>query len=357
MLNENKLNVLKAYLELAAENGTFPGCNCAVVTRDEKWMTSVGARQLVPVREENDLDTIYDLASISKVLVTATCILKLIEEGMLTLKTPIAEILPEFSQKKLTIKDCITHTSGLPADINGYKTMKDAEEMIAAVWKMELEYPTGTLVRYSDVNFILLGLVIARLKGSLDDYARQIMFEPLEMTETGYCPEPSLKSRCSAEEVMESRGGTVRGVVHDGKAFKLGGISGHAGVFSTLEDITHYVQMLLNDGVYKGKRFFSRRTIELLQKCQTEGLNERRSIGWLLSDPNYALGDYFSDACLYHTGFSGPSIIVDFRHGLGVITLANRVHPSRSNQKILTARNNIHNLALQANDDEFCDVM
>ena len=150
---------------------------------------------------------------------------------------------------------------------------------------------------------------------------------------------------------MESRGGVVRGVVHDGKAFKLGGVSGHAGVFSTLEDISHYITMLLNDGVYNGQRFFSKRTIELLQKCQTVGLNEKRSIGWVLSDPNYALGDYASDACLYHTGFSGPSIIVDFKLGIGVVTLANRVHPTRSNTKILTARNNIHNLALQAADD------
>ena len=152
---------------------------------------------------------------------------------------------------------------------------------------------------------------------------------------------------------MENRGGTVRGVVHDGKAYKLGGISGHAGVFSTVQDVTTYVRMLLNDGVMEnGKRFFSRRSIELLKKCQTEGLNERRSIGWVISDPNYALGDYYSDTCLYHTGFSGSCIVVDFVKGMGVITLANRVHPTRDNKKILTARNNIHNLAFQADDED-----
>ena len=357
MLNEKKLNALKTYLERAVEDGVFPGCNCAVLTRDEKWMVSVGYKQLVPEKEENDLDTIYDLASISKVLVTTTCILKLIEEGTLTLKTRIADILPQFCQKELTIRDCITHSSGLPADINGYKQMKDDKEMLEAVWNMPLEFATGTRVKYSDVNFILLGLVIAKLKGSLDGYARQVMFEPLQMKDTGYNPDPSLISRCCAEEVMESRGGTVRGVVHDGKAFKLGGISGHAGVFSTLEDVSHFVSMLLNDGVYNGQRFFSRRTMELLCKCQTEGLNERRSVGWVLSDPHYALGDYYSDACLYHTGFSGPCILVDFKAGIGVITLANRVHPTRQNNKLLTARDNIHNLALQATDETFCDVM
>ena len=195
----------------------LPGCNCAVITKDDKWTCSVGYKQLVPEKEINGLDTIHDLASISKVLVTTTCILKLIEEGTITLKTKIAEILPQFGQKELTIKDCITHSSGLPADINGYKQMKDDAEMIEAVWKMELEYPTGSQVKYSDVNFILLGLVIAQLKGSLDSYAKQVMFEPLEMKETGYQPAASLRSRCCAEEVMESRGGVVRGVVHDGR--------------------------------------------------------------------------------------------------------------------------------------------
>ena len=353
MLNQKKLDRLENYLNECVENGTMPGCNAAVVTKDETWTRSVGYRQLVPEKEVNDLDTMYDLASVSKVLVTTTCILKLIEEGKLTLKTKIADILPKFKQKELTIKDLITHSSGLPADINGYKQMKDRDEMVEAVWNMDLEFPTGSKVKYSDVNFILLGFVIAELEGSLEGYAQRIMFDPLQMNDTCYCPDPSLKSRCCAEEVMENRGGTVRGVVHDGKAYKMGGISGHAGVFSTIQDVTKYIRMLLNDGVMEdGHRFFSRRSMELLKKCQTEGLNERRSIGWVISDPNYALGDYYSDTCLYHTGFSGSCIIVDFVKGIGVITLANRVHPTRDNKKILTARDNIHNLALQADDED-----
>lgn len=346
-LNEAKLNQLKTYLEQLVQQGAAPGMNCGVVTKEEAWFTSVGDKQLVPTREENDLDTIYDLASISKVLVTTTCILKLMEEGVLTLKTKICDILPQFSQKQITVRDCITHSSGLPADIDSYKLMKDQEEMTQAVWKMNCEYETGTQVKYSDVNFILLGWVVAKLKGSLDGYAKQVMFEPLDMKDTMYCPDASLKQRCSAEEVMESRGGTVRGEVHDGKAHKLGGISGHAGVFSTVEDISHFLNMLLNKGVYQGKRFFSQQTIELLQKCQTPTLNEKRSIGWILSDPNYSLGDYYSDACLFHTGFAGPSIHIDFKHGIAVVVLANRVHPTRDNTKILAARNTIANLALQ----------
>lgn len=351
MFKQNKLDQLNAYLNKCVDQGVFPGCNIAIITPTDAWVSSVGNKQIQPTVEKNDLNTIYDLASISKVLVTTTCILKLIEEGALTLKTKIAEILPDFKQTELTIHDCITHSSGLHPDINGYKSMKDDKEMLDAVNNMELNFPTGTKVVYSDVNFILLGLVVAKLKGSLDGFATECMFKPLQMKDTCYNPSPSLYSRCAAYEDIPERGGIVRGVVHDGKAFKFHGVSGHAGVFSTLEDVSHYLKMLLNNGVFKGEEFFSPRTIELLQKCSTVGLNESRSVGWLLSDPNYALGDYTSDCTLYHTGFSGPSIIVDFKHQCAVCILANRVHPTRSNVKILTARNNIHNLALQAIKD------
>ena len=320
-----------------------PGMSIAVVTKDEKWMKCYGNRQLIPTIEANTMDTIWDLASISKVLVTTTCILKLIEEGLITLNTTIKSVITEFENEDLTIKECITHTSAFPADVVGYKTMS-TEEIYEKVMKMDKEDELLNKVNYSDVNFILLGLVVARLKGSLDEYAANVMFKPLQMNNSCYKPKEELKERCAAYENIEARGGVVRGVVHDGKAFKLGGVSGHAGVFSTLEDITHYVEMLLNGGVYHGVRFFEESTIELLKTCQTEGMNEKRSIGWIISDPNYPLGDYRSEHTLYHTGFSGPSMLIDFDKGIGCIVLCNRVHPSRDNKKILTARKDIHNV-------------
>ena len=346
--NWKKLNV---FLEECVDKGVFPGADFAMITKDKVKIMHVGSKQLIPEKLENDGTTIWDLASISKVLVTTTCILKLMEEGLITLKTKISDVLPEFGRTEITIKDCITHSSGLPADINGYKQMT-TEEMYEAVNKIVPEYEKGTKVVYSDVNFILLGLVVKALKGSLDGYAKEAMFEPLNMKDTCYCPDESKYDRCAAYEVIENRGGVVRGMVHDGKAYKFYGVSGHAGVFSTIEDISHYVQMLLNDGVYEGKRFFSPVTIDLLKKCQKAHLNERRSIVWVISDENYALGDYFSEHSLYHTGFSGSSMLIDLDRGVGFVCLNNRVHTTRNNRLILEVRNNLHNLAYQCLERE-----
>lgn len=339
-VNLEKLDVL---LNQTIENGATAGMNVAVVTKDEKWMKSYGNRQNVPTVEKATLDTIWDLASCSKVLVTATCILKLKEEGLLDLDTKVKSILPSLSDDTLTIKECITHTSGYPADIDGYKAMTQ-DEMIEAVWKMKKIPELVNKVNYSDVNFILLGLIVKKLKGSLDTYAKEVMFEPLNMKNTCYNPALELKGRCAAYENIEVRGGVIRGIVHDGKGFKFDGVSGHAGVFSTIEDITHYVEMMLNDGVYHGVRFFSEESMQLLKTCLTEGLNEKRSIAWVISDENYALGSRYSEHTLFHTGFSGPSILIDLDKKIGCVILANRVHPSRDNKKILEARNGIHDV-------------
>lgn len=346
MLDFEKLGELDEIFQKAVADGAAPGMNVAIMTKNEKWIKSYGHRQQVPTEEKNTLDTIWDLASISKVLVTTTCILKLIEEGSLTLQTKLQEVLPNLNQKDITILDCITHSSGLPADIEGYKTMTQ-EEMIAAALQIEKDPAWVGKVHYSDVNFILLGMVIAKLKGSLDGYAEEVMFKPLQMFNTTYRPKASLKARCAAYEDQVARGGVVKGEVHDGKAYKLGGVSGHAGVFSTIEDITHYVEMLLNEGVYHGIQFFNQTTMTMLKTCYTAGMNERRSIGWILSDSNYALGQNFSEHTLYHTGFSGPSMMIDLDRGLGCVVLCNRVHPSRENKLILEVRNTIHDAAYQ----------
>lgn len=346
MLNYKGLEAFDQLMEHLVQENAAAGMAVALVHPDEKWEKCYGFRQIVPEKEASTLDTIWDLASCSKVLVTSTCIMKLVEEGLITLDTKVSEVLPELLQKEITIKECLTHSSGLPADVDGYKAMS-LEEMFDAIWHIEKQADLVGKVHYSDVNFILLGLVVARLKGSLDEYAQKVMFEPLQMMNTCYNPAPCLKERCAAYEDLPLRGGVVRGVVHDGKGFKLGGVSGHAGVFSTLEDVTHYVEMMLNDGIYHGKRFFKEETMQLYRTCFTEKMNERRSIGWIISDSSYPLGQYFSEHTLYHTGFSGPSILIDLDQKIGCVVLANRVHPTRENLKILEARKEIHDAAYQ----------
>ncbi len=351
MMKNNTINEaawlrLQSYLEGCVTRGVFPGADFALVTCDDARILHVGNRQVVPSIVKNEPGTLWDLASVSKVVATTTCILKLMEEGLIHLKTKISDILPELEHKEITVRHCITHTSGLPADIAGYKEMSQ-EEMCAAVYRMPYAYEPGTKVVYSDLNFILLGWVVAKLKGSLDAYAKEAMFEPLHMVHTTYNPTQDRYDSCAAYEDISARGGVIRGTVHDGKAHLFGGVSGHAGVFSTIEDLSRFAQMLLNDGISDGNMFFHPSTIALLKKCQTEGLNERRSIGWVISDSNYGLGDYFSDHALFHTGFSGSSILIDLDRKVAFINLCNRVHPTRTNRIIYEERNNIHNLAYQ----------
>lgn len=340
-MNYNNLSKLNALLEHLVEDGAAAGMNVAVITENEKWIKSFGNRQNIPSVEKATLDTIWDMASCTKVLTTTTCILKLREEGLLDLDTKVKDILPLLKDETVTVRELLNHSSGFPADINGYKAMTK-EEMYEAAFAIEKQPELAGKVHYSDVNFILLGLIVKQLKGSLNGYAKEVMYTPLNMNDTTFNPAPELKERCAAYEVIENRGGVVRGIVHDGKGFKFEGVSGHAGMFSTIEDVSHYVEMLFNDGVYHGVRFFREDTMELLRTCTTADLNERRSVGWVISDPNYALGKRFSEHTLYHTGFSGPSILIDLDKKIACVVLANRVHPTRDNKKILAARNDIH---------------
>ena len=348
MRNENKKRI-EALVQYMVENDISPAVSLAVITKTDSFMTYGGYKQITPEKIENEANTIYDLASISKVLVTTTLILKLMEEGLLSLKKKVKDILPKFNYPDITIKHLITHTAGFPADLANYKKMSK-EEMIDAIYHVPLEYETGTKVVYSDLGFILLGLVITSIKGSLETYAQEVLFTPLKMKDTGYNPSSELMSRIASTEVSEERG-HICGSVHDGKAFKLEGVSGHAGVFSTINDISNFVKMLLQDGVFEGKQILHSATIALMTTLQTEGLNEKRGLGWILSDPNYPLGDYASARTIFHTGFTGSSILIDFEKGVGVVTLSNRVHPSRENKKILEYRNQIHNLGLLAGMD------
>ena len=164
------------------------------------------------------------------------------------------------------------------------------------------------------------------------------------MNETCFNPSPEGSERFVATEFREDRG-FVSGEVHDGNAYAMGGVSGHAGLFSTVQDLGSFVQMLLNNGYHKGRKILSAASLNLMRQCYTEQLTERRGLGWKLKNPGDAMGDLASEDALFHTGFTGTSLLVDQQRGLGGILLTNRIHPSRDNQKLLTLRGNIHNIA------------
>ncbi|MFI3283582.1 MAG: serine hydrolase domain-containing protein [Erysipelotrichaceae bacterium] len=344
-LNQKNWKNLEQFLKQGVISKGFPGANFALIFPNETHFLSVGNKQIIPAVEKNKLDTIWDIASLSKVVVTTSCILRLVEDGRISLNTKISEILTWFPLKEVSVKHCLNHSSGINSDIVGYKQMS-YDEMMESLKTLVYHHEIDTKVFYSDVNFILLGLLIDQITESLETYAHENIFNPLDMKDTGYNLKSFPIKRFAAYENTAERG-VVRGVVHDGKAYKMGGVSGHAGVFSTIQDLSHFVTMVLNNGVYNGKQVLHPCSIELLKKGTTANLNEKRSVGWVISDDNYALGDYYSEHTLFHTGFSGGSMLIDCDKGVGFICLTNRVHPSRDNKAILTLRNKIHNLAYQ----------
>ena len=337
------IEIIKESLKEVVDQGKIPGGTFGIVTPDNEEYGYYGYSQLIPEKRLNNIDTLYDLASCSKVVATTTMILKLLEDNLINLDDKVNKHLPDFKYYDVTIKHLLTHTSGLPADDKRYKECLNKDELISFIYTLNLNNKPGSFVEYSDFNFILLGLIIEKYKGNLEDYANELIFKSLGMNNTMY--NPYLKNRkedCACAEVSETRG-VIQGVVHDGKGFILNGLSGNAGLFSCVKDLGKFSKMMLNNGY----PILKKETIDLLKKSYTEGLNLPRTLGWMFADKNTSCGDKISDVSLYHTGFSGSSIYIDYVNSLAIILLINRVHPTRNNLEVITeARKRIHNALL-----------
>ncbi len=329
-------STLYKYMTQVIEDDIVIGMVSAIVTKESRELFFVGES------EENvkaTTDTIYDLASVSKVVGTTSAILKLLEEGLISLDTKVKDVLPKYKYDS-TILDLLTHQSGLPADDKAYRDTVDRETFIEFLYQIELTYEPNSMVEYSDFGFNLLGLIIEHFKGDINDYLQKILFKPLMMHSTTYLPQTLDQDLIAPTEIHPDRG-LIKGEVMDGKAHKLKGLSGNAGLFSNINDLSNFVQMLLNGGTYLGHEILKKETVDLLKNNYTEGLNIRRTLGYGLRDDFFAQGSLSSDQIIYHTGFSGPMILIDFKKEVAIINLVNRTYPSRSNQNILTERNTL----------------
>jgi len=322
----------------AREDVPCIGLGFLSLTQQDMWIS--GFKSLIPNKEAIQMDTIFDMASLTKVMVTSTLILKLIEEGKLKLETKVSSILEDFSQQEVTIVQLLSHTSGLPSDDKGYRNHCSKIALRKFIMGLPFVYEPGTQVLYSDFGFILLGFIIESFMGALDEAAQQVIFDPLNMKDT--CFKPQAKDRCAPTEDHPTRG-LLKGVVHDGKAFCMGEVSGNAGLFSTLSDTMTFARMLLSDD----ERVLKNSTKALLHTSTTEQLNFNRTLGWFRNDPSWCFGPLVSQDVLYHTGFSGTSIYIDFDCQIAIVVLTNRVHPSRDNDKIKTVRATLHNHLLE----------
>ena len=321
------------------------GCVVCVGRRGKiVLLKAYGNKQLKPSEAPMTTDTLFDMASITKPVATATSIMLLVERGQLKLSQRVADLFPEFAANdkgEITIFDLLTHQSGLLPD-NALADYNDGrEQALQKICALNLRAPLGTQFIYSDVNFILLGEIVRKVTGkSVHEFSRENIYQPLAMKETGYLPADELRKRAAPTE--ERDGHWMQGEVHDPRAFKLDGVAGHAGLFSTAEDLAVYAQMMLGRGDYGGVRILSPLTVATMtrgyrlpagSRNTMEGVPANppayfRGLGWdKRTSYSSNRGELFSDAAFGHGGFTGTVLWIDPELDLFSIFLSNRVHP------------------------------
>ncbi|HHW09847.1 MAG TPA: beta-lactamase family protein [Firmicutes bacterium] len=291
-----------------------------------------GFAALEPEKRPLTIDTVYDLASLTKVVATTTCALILLEQGAFRLDDAVHTFIPEFIHKNITIRHLLTHTSGLPSSSPELDSAADPAEMMATIYRMPLAYETGGRVEYTCLGFILLGELLSRTgRKPLNELAEEWIFAPLNMQDTVFLPGPRLKERTAPTEPDPKTGMLLQGVVHDGNARRLGGVAGNAGLFSTAHDLAVFCQMYLNQGTSGNKVVLSPAAVHLATRNHTPGLNHCRGLGWVIKDhqANLPAGDLFSPHSFGHTGFTGTMIWIDPELDLFLVLLTNGVHPHR----------------------------
>lgn len=282
--------------------------------------------------------TFYDLASLTKVMATTWAIMHLSERGLLKLDDLVARFLPAFGRddwkKVVTIRHILMHTSGLPGPLPLYKEYQQRELLLEAIYRQPLVFAPGSDLLYCDVGFLLLGEVARVVSGiDLNVYTQRYLYEPLGMRNTLFNPSGLLLERVAPTEYAQWRGGLVHGVVHDENAWMMGGIAGHAGLFSTIEDVSRFCEMLLSGGEYEGRRVLSEESVATMTSLWRADPYESFGLGWMLNRPSF-MGRIASNETYGHTGFTGTSIFVVPEQRLAVALLSNRVCPTRNGPDI-----------------------
>lgn len=329
--------------------GRLPG---AVVFAGRKgrlvWHKAYGSRAVDPSREPMTPDTIFDVASLTKVVATATSIMILVERGKVRLNDPVSLHIPEIKgdgRERVTVEQLLTHVSGYAPDFDLRERWTGHDEAIKRLVTEQLRNPPGTRFTYSDIGFIALGEVVGRVSGMpLDQFAKKNIFEPLKMRDTGFRPNESLQTRIAPTEKRRGQlsylGDTpanigaegdvwLRGQVHDPTSYRMNGVAGHAGLFSTANDLAIYCQMILNGGEYGGVRILAPLTVaEMTRPRIVTSTGGTRGLGWDINTSfSSNRGELFPLGSFGHTGFTGTSIWIDPASEMFVVFLSNRVHP------------------------------
>jgi len=308
-----------------------------------------------PVRSSD----IFDLASITKVVATTSAIMRLVDQNKINIDKPVVTYLPDFKGKKkkykkqkstITVKDLLSHSSGLPA-FKQYHQMKKSKDLIlGSIYDTEPVRMIGDTMIYSDVGAIMLGELVEKVSGlSLNKFTDSLVFEPLGMSTTFFNP-PKEKIHRIVPTEIDPNGNLIHGYVHDENAHSLGGVAGHAGLFSTAKDLAIFSQMMLNKGLYGWKRIFRQNTVELFTARANIIAESSRCLGWDSPSGESSGGVYLSDASFGHGGYTGTTLWIDPENEIIVILLTNAVHPNRKNKepKYFDWRHRIHSAVYES---------
>jgi beta-N-acetylhexosaminidase len=352
--NHQYIDSLKTYLKQSIADGAFPGCAVAVGHKG-KLLLNEGFGNFTYDSKSKKVETnsIYDLASVTKVVSTTSAAMLLYDRGLLDLNWKVQDILTDFLGKEkglVTVKHLLTHTAGLPAWKKYYLNFKGQENILQQIYKEELVYTPGTLTMYSDLGMILTQKIIEVItQKPLNVFNHNELYKPLGMDRTFYNPEKSFLTEIVPTEKSDFHKRVIRGFVHDENTFAMGGVSGHAGLFSTSEDLATFCQMMLNKGLYNFEKVLSEETINYFTKRDGIIEGSTRAIGWdTRSEEKSSSGHFMSMQAFGHTGFTGTSLLMDPENEVFVVLLTNRVHPTRENQKIRKVRPMVADYVMKA---------
>ena len=355
--SRNRRQELADLVESALRSKLFPGMELLVARGDEALLHEAwGMLEVGPEAPAMRAGTVFDIASLTKPIATATLLLVLVEQGKLTLEDRIAAAFPEFEtpeKRGITIRHLLTHTAGLPAWADFYSATSGPAEALQSLLHTPLQHPTGSAMLYSDLGFLILGELIRRVSGiRLREFFQRALAHPLRLTQTAFRPlEGAVSGTFAPTQYCPWRKQLLRGIVHDENAYVFDQEGGNAGLFSTAADLWRFARMLLHGGELEGVRVLAPRTVSRMIANHNPRRLPPRGLGWDIKGEGFgymSCGELMQPGSVGHTGFTGVSLWIEPDSGMTVILLTNRVHMARERNQpeMMRFRPRLHNLVV-----------